>query len=59
MPFVTGCTLLKDPGDELTAPIRDSVDRVGYCTAVADDGRTAEEAARRAVDTLTVTVEPA
>ncbi|MFF0174345.1 ATP-grasp domain-containing protein [Micromonospora profundi] len=55
LPFVTGCVLLKDPGDELITPIRDSVDRVGYCTSVADDSETAEEAARRAIDTLTVT----
>jgi biotin carboxylase len=54
MPFVTGCTVIKEPDDILTFPIRDSLDRVAYCTAVAADGSVAMEAAERAVEALTI-----
>ncbi|GAB3478823.1 ATP-grasp domain-containing protein [Amycolatopsis cihanbeyliensis] len=56
LPWVTGCTVLKEPGQRLTAPIRSSVDRVAFCTAVAPDAETATAAAARAVDTLTIVV---
>ncbi len=57
LPLVTGCTVLKKPGDRLTAPVRSSLDRLAYCTAVAHDGMVAQEAAARAVDTIAVVVE--
>lgn len=57
LPLVTGCTVLKRPGDPLVAPIRDSVDRLAYCTAVAADRAAAMEAVRRALSRLTVTVD--
>jgi len=57
VPFVTGCTVLKDPDDILTVPIRDSLDRVAYCTAVTADGPAAMEAAERAVQTLTIVMD--
>lgn len=55
LPFVTGCTVLKNPGDPLVTPIRDSVDRLAYCTAVAEDRTVAMEAAGQALSRLTVT----
>ena len=57
LPLVTGCTVLKKPGDPLVAPIEDSVDRLAYCTAVAADRAAATEAAGRALSRLTVTVD--
>jgi len=57
LPLVTGCTVLKKPGDPLAAPIRDSVDRLAYCTAVSADRSAAMEAARQALSRLTVTVD--
>ena len=58
MPLVTGCTVLKDPGDLLTTPIRDSADRVAYCTAVAGDQDAARAAVAQAAHTLEVVVQP-
>ncbi|PXX58144.1 biotin carboxylase [Nocardia tenerifensis] len=54
---VTGCTVLKEPGEPLVTPMRDSDDRVAFCTAVADDVETAGAAAELAVRRLEVVLE--
>jgi biotin carboxylase len=56
VPLVTGCTILKDPGEPLVVPIRDSADRVAFCTAVAADAESARAAAEEAARRLEVVV---
>ncbi|WP_433664309.1 ATP-grasp domain-containing protein [Nocardia sp. CA-128927] len=51
---VSGCTVLKEPGARLVVPMRDSDDRVAYCTSVADDVESASAAAEQAVQQLEV-----
>ncbi|MFE9581493.1 ATP-grasp domain-containing protein [Nocardia sp. NPDC006044] len=55
---VTGCAVLKRPGDRLVVPMRDSDDRVAYCTAVAADAESAAAAAEQAAARLEVVIEP-
>jgi biotin carboxylase len=57
LPSVTGCTVLRKPGDTLIAPIRDSYDRLAFSTAVAASSTAAVEAAEQALRTLAVTVD--
>ncbi|MFC9437042.1 acetyl-CoA carboxylase biotin carboxylase subunit family protein, partial [Nocardia sp. NPDC057030] len=55
---VTGCTVLKEAGDRLVVPMRDSDDRIAYCTAVAADAESASAAAEQAAARLEVVIEP-
>ncbi|MFB8274830.1 ATP-grasp domain-containing protein [Nocardia colli] len=58
MAGVTGCTLLKEPGAPLVVPMRDSDDRVAYCTSLADDVESAAAAAELAAQRLEVVLAP-
>jgi biotin carboxylase len=56
-PLVTGCVVLKEPGEPVIVPMRSSSDRVAYCTAVAADEHSANAAVARAVGKLDVLVD--